>query len=58
MVEAPEPEERTSYDTWFRCQVALGIEDADAGRMVPADDVEAEFAARRERTRRRIDGEE
>ena len=43
------------YDTWFCRQVRAGIEDAEAGRVVSADEVEAEFAARREETRRRLD---
>jgi predicted transcriptional regulator len=44
------------YDSWFRRQVQAGIEDADAGRIVSADEVEAEFAARRAETLRKLDG--
>jgi predicted transcriptional regulator len=44
------------YDAWFRLQVQAGIEDADAGRIVSADDVKAEFAARRAETLRKLDG--
>jgi len=35
------------YEQWFRRQVHVGIEDADAGRLIPAAEVEAEFAALR-----------
>jgi predicted transcriptional regulator len=35
------------YEQWFRRQVEIGIEDADAGNLLPAEDVEAEFAALR-----------
>jgi predicted transcriptional regulator len=44
------------YDPWFRRQVHAGIEDADAGRVVSADEVNATFAARRAETLRRLDG--
>ena len=44
------------YDPWFRRQVQAGIEDADAGRVVSADEVKATFAARRAETLRRLDG--
>jgi predicted transcriptional regulator len=44
------------YDSWFRRQVQVGIEDADAGRIVSADEVEAEFATRRAETLRKLDG--
>jgi predicted transcriptional regulator len=36
------------YEQWFRRQVQIGIDDADAGNLVPAEEVEAEFAAMRE----------
>jgi predicted transcriptional regulator len=45
------------YDSWFRRQVQAGIEDANAGRIVSASDVNAEFAARRAETLRKLDGE-
>jgi predicted transcriptional regulator len=35
------------YEQWFRRQVHVGIEYADAGRLIPAAEVEAEFAALR-----------
>ena len=45
------------YDLWFRRQVQAGIEDANTGRVVSADDVNGEFAARRAETLRKLDGE-
>ena len=44
-------------DTWFRDQVAAGLADADAGNLVAADEVEAEFAERRARTRAKLAGD-
>lgn len=44
------------YDPWFRQQVQAGIDDADAGRLVSADEVNATFAARRAETLRKLDG--
>lgn len=35
------------HDKWFRAQVQAGLEDLEAGRVVPAEQVEAEFAALR-----------
>jgi predicted transcriptional regulator len=35
------------YDQWFSRQVQIGINEADAGEVVPAEEVEAEFAALR-----------
>jgi len=42
--------EAAEYDAWFRRQVAEGIADARAGRVIPGEDVEAEFAERRKAT--------
>jgi predicted transcriptional regulator len=36
------------YDQWFRSQVQIGIDAADAWEVIPAEEVEAEFAALRE----------
>jgi predicted transcriptional regulator len=41
-------------DALFRRQVEAGLESANAGRLVPAEEVEAEFSARREKTERSI----
>jgi predicted transcriptional regulator len=35
----------SEYDRWFRSQVQVGIDEADAGDMIPGEEVEAEFAA-------------
>lgn len=40
------------YEQWFRRQVQTGIDAADAGEVVPAAEVEAEFAALRAGSRR------
>jgi hypothetical protein len=49
--------DKQEYDSWFRRQVQVGIEDVSADRVVSADDVNVEFAARRAETLRRFDGE-
>jgi len=48
-------EDEAEYDVWYRRQVQLGLDSADAGRLVPADEVEAEFARRRAETGRKFD---
>ena len=35
------------YDLWFRHQVQIGMDADDAGDVIPAEEVEAEFAALR-----------
>ena len=42
------------HDAWFRGQVQAGLDSAAAGRLIPAAEVEAQFAARRAATRRRL----
>lgn len=42
--------EKAEYDAWFRRQVEAGLEAANAGRLIPAEEVEAEFAGRRSET--------
>jgi predicted transcriptional regulator len=37
----------SEYEQWFRRQVQIGIDAADAGELIPAEEVEAEFAALR-----------
>jgi len=46
--------ESIEYDQWFRRQVQMGIDEANAGHLIPAEEVEAEFAERRAATRRKI----
>lgn len=43
------------YDAWFRRQVQAALDSADGGRLLPADEVEAEFEARRATSRRKLD---
>jgi len=43
-----------AHDAWFRRQVQVGLDSANAGNLVPAGDVEAEFAKRREQTRQKL----
>ena len=47
-------QEATEHDAWFRRQVQVGLNSANAGRLVSAEDVEAEFATRRDETRRKL----
>ena len=51
-------QEATEHDAWFRRQVQVGLDSANAGNLVPAAEVEARFAARRAATRRRSEASE
>ncbi len=51
-------QEAAAHDAWFRRQVQMGLDSANAGNLVPADEVEAKFAARRMATRRRLEASE
>ena len=42
------------YEQWFRRQVQIGIDEADAGDVIPAVQVEAEFAALRAASQRNL----
>jgi len=46
--------EEAEYDAWFREQAQIGIEQANAGNTIPAEEVEKEAAAWREETRRKF----
>ncbi len=35
------------YEQWFRRQVQIGVEAADAGELIPGEEIEAEFAVLR-----------
>ena len=48
-------QEAAEHDAWFRRQVQAGLDSANAGRLVPASEVETRFAARRAATRRRLE---
>jgi predicted transcriptional regulator len=47
-------QEAIEHDTWFRRQVQIGLESANAGNLIPSAEVEAKFAAKRTATRRRL----
>lgn len=49
-----EQQEAAEHDAWFRREVQVGLDSANAGNLIPAAEVEAEFAAKREATRRRL----
>lgn len=42
------------HDAWLRRQVQVGLDSANAGHLVSAEDVEAEFSNRRAETRRKL----
>lgn len=46
--------EAEEHDTWFREQVQTGLDAANTGNLISAEEVEAEAAAWREETRRKI----
>lgn len=45
-------QEAAKHDAWFRRQVQIGLDSANAGNLIPAAEVEAKFATRRAATRR------
>ena len=45
-------QEAVAHDAWFRRQVQVGLDSADAGDLVPAEEVEAEAEAWRAHMRR------
>ena len=47
-------QEAAEHDAWFRHQVQIGLDSANAGNLIPAAEVEAKFAAKRDATRRRL----
>ena len=47
-------QEAAEHDAWFRRQVQVGIDAANAGDLIPGDEVEAEAAAWRDATRQRL----
>ncbi len=48
-------EDEAEYDAWFRRQVRAGVDSANSGSLISAEEVEIEFAARRAETRRNFD---
>ena len=51
-------QETAEHDAWFRRQVQIGLDSANAGNLIPAVEVEAKFAAKRAATRRRLEASE
>lgn len=49
-------EEAAEHDAWFRRQVQIGLDSANAGNLIPAAEVEAEAEAWRAETRRKMTG--
>ncbi len=49
-------QDAAEYDTWFRQQLQAGLASANAGNLIPDDNIDAEFAALREETRRKLSG--
>ena len=49
-------QEASEHDVWFRREVQIGIDAADAGAVVSAEEVEAEAQAWRDETRRKMAG--
>lgn len=47
-------QEAAQHDSWFRREVQIGLESANAGDVVSAEEVEAEAVAWRDETRRKI----
>ncbi|MFC0269086.1 CopG family ribbon-helix-helix protein [Kushneria aurantia] len=48
-------QETQEYDAWLMAKVEQSRASAEVGHLVPADDVEARFAARRAATRARLE---
>lgn len=51
-------QEAATHDAWFRRQVQIGLDSANAGNLIPASEVEARFAVKRAATRRRLEASE
>ncbi|MCL4486422.1 MAG: hypothetical protein M1537_08900 [Nitrospirae bacterium] len=51
-------QEAAAHDAWFRRQVQIGLDSANAGNLIPADEVESRFVAKRTATRRRLEASE
>jgi predicted transcriptional regulator len=48
-------QDEAEYDAWLRRQVQAGLDSANAGNLISAEEVETAFAARRAETRRKLD---
>ncbi len=49
-------QEAAEHDAWFHRQVQIGLDSANAGELVSAEEVEAEAAAWRAETRQKMTG--
>lgn len=49
-------QEMAEHDAWFRREVQAGVDAANAGDVLSSDEVEAEAAAWRSETRRKMGG--
>jgi predicted transcriptional regulator len=49
-------QEAAEHDAWFRREVQIGLDAANAGEVVSAEEVEAEAVAWRAETRRKMAG--
>lgn len=49
-----EQQEKAEYDAWFRRQVQIGLDSANAGNLMPHEEVKAKFAKRRAETLRKL----
>ena len=49
-------QEATAHDQWFRREVQVGIDAANVGDVVPAEEIEAEAVAWREGVRKKMTG--
>lgn len=47
-------QEAAEHDAWFRREVRIGIDSANAGELIAAEDLQAEAAAWRAQTRRKL----
>lgn len=47
-------EEAAEHDAWFRRQVQMGLDSANAGELIPAAEVEAIAKTWRDKTRQKI----
>lgn len=48
-------QEAVEHEAWIRRQVQIGLDSANAGNLIPANEVEAKFADKRAATRRRLE---
>jgi len=49
-----EQREAAEYDAWFRREAQIGIDQANAGMLIPGEEVEAEARLWREEARRKL----